>query len=100
LSLLLTRASGHQGEKAKDLEWEYRTWAQYYSESVAFGKALMSLGFARHRCINILGFNAVSDLYARLCMRHQVIGCASLAALRHAFCMLYRSCVCIIRGDS
>jgi len=39
--------------------WKTLNWADYYNESRRFAKSLISLGFAPHRCINIIGFNSV-----------------------------------------
>ena len=46
------KASGADGP------WTTLTWADYYAQSVLFAKTLLSLGFAPHRCTNIIGFNS------------------------------------------
>jgi len=42
----------------EDTQWKVWTYQQYYDDCVRFGKSLLALDFAPHRCINILGFNA------------------------------------------
>ena len=42
--------------------WTTVTWAQYYGKIMAFGKALLALGFNPHGAINIVGGNAVSTI--------------------------------------
>ncbi|KAG5188597.1 long chain acyl-CoA synthetase [Tribonema minus] len=46
--------------------WSTLTWTDYYNESVKFAKTLMSLGFAPHRCVNIIGFNSVEWFVAEM----------------------------------
>eukprot|EP00904_Undaria_pinnatifida_P003114 jgi/Undpi1/12803/HiC_scaffold_7.g02470.m1 len=48
----------YQGETADNDSWMVLNWAQYYTESLRFGKSLMSLGFSPHSCANIIGFNS------------------------------------------
>lgn len=43
--------------------WSTLTWNDYYGECVKFAKTLLSLGFAPHRCTNIIGFNRCVGSY-------------------------------------
>ncbi|CAM9434747.1 unnamed protein product [Discosporangium mesarthrocarpum] len=46
------------GESADDVPYTTLSWSQYYMQTLRFAKSLMSLGFAPHRCTNIIGFNS------------------------------------------
>jgi len=39
-------------------EWSVITFQEYWDQCFQFAKTLVSLGFSRHRCVNILGFNS------------------------------------------
>ncbi|CAB1117569.1 unnamed protein product [Ectocarpus sp. CCAP 1310/34] len=54
------------GVSADDAPWQTLTWAQFYMETLRFGKSLMSLGFAPHRSINIIGFNSTEWFIANM----------------------------------
>ncbi|CAM9855418.1 unnamed protein product [Chrysoparadoxa australica] len=46
--------------------WTTLSWQKYYDMSIQFAKALLSLGFSPHRCINILGYNSVEWFVANM----------------------------------
>lgn len=54
------------GELIYDKEWTKWTWNSYYADVVKFAKALMSLGFAPHKAINIIGFNSPEWVIANM----------------------------------
>lgn len=51
-----------------EMEWISTSWQEYYDQSCAFAKSLISIGFEPHRSVNIIGFNSpewfVADLGA------------------------------------
>ena len=52
------------GKSAADTPWTTWTWKEYYDIVIQFAKALLSLGFERHDCINIIGFNSPEWFFA------------------------------------
>ncbi|CAN0006472.1 unnamed protein product [Ectocarpus sp. 12 AP-2014] len=54
------------GVSADDAPWQTLNWAQYYMETLRFGKSLLSLDFAPHQCVNIIGFNSTEWFIANM----------------------------------
>ncbi|CAM9669890.1 unnamed protein product [Scytosiphon promiscuus] len=54
------------GISAATAPWTTLSWAQYYVECLRFGKSLLSLEFAPHRCVNIIGFNSAEWFIANM----------------------------------
>lgn len=55
----------HLSDKpASETPWTTWTWKEYSDQVFAFAKALISLGYERHDCINIIGFNSPEWFFA------------------------------------